>query len=141
MAVLKFNGYNVDELTYIKKTEKEFGDHLDTISPLVKVELKVDEENGKGVVSLDIRSRQEDNLPFNFSVIVIGKFSYSKKEDINEYGLEHLLQYNAVAILYPYARSLVSNLTSSSNEFPGLILPTVNVAELLSDDSESKPKS
>lgn len=39
---------------------------------------------------------------------------------------------NGVTILFPYLRSLVSDLTSKGSE-PPIILPTINVAEMVKD--------
>ncbi|WP_187331134.1 protein-export chaperone SecB, partial [Lactiplantibacillus plantarum] len=55
--------------------------------------------------------------------------------DHNQVGIDTLIKKNAVAILYPYVRSLVSGITNASNQFPALILPTINVAQLLDEQS------
>lgn len=43
---------------------------------------------------------------------------------------------NAVAILFPYIRALVSNFTANANVAP-LILPTVNVMKMLTDKNNT----
>lgn len=51
---------------------------------------------------------------------------------------EEYLTNNAVAILFPYLRSTISELTAKSNQFPVLNLPIINVAKML--DAENKIK-
>lgn len=54
--------------------------------------------------------------------------NFDQQEDkISQYGK------NAVAILFPYVRALVSSFTSNANVTP-LILPTVNVNRLLEQE-------
>ena len=65
--------------------------------------------------------------PFEMSVEIEGYFKGNledKDQDIAQYSK------NAVAILFPYVRALVSTFTANANVTP-LILPTVNVNKLL----------
>ncbi|MCI1632814.1 MAG: protein-export chaperone SecB [Liquorilactobacillus nagelii] len=47
-----------------------------------------------------------------------------------------MVRNNAVAILYPYARAIVATLTTTSNEFPGYNMPTINVNKVLAQQDE-----
>ena len=68
----------------------------------------------------------KNRYPFEMKVVVVGYFSIGveKDNDIAHY------QANAIAILYPYIRAIVSTYTASANVTP-LILPTVNVNKFL----------
>lgn len=55
--------------------------------------------------------------------------------DQAQVGIDTLINKNAVAILYPYVRALVSGITNASNEYPALILPTINVSQILGEHS------
>lgn len=46
---------------------------------------------------------------------------------------------NAIAILYPYVRSIISTYTTNSNVDP-IILPTINVVEMLKQEKNNKDK-
>lgn len=55
--------------------------------------------------------------------------------DQAQVGIDTLINKNAVAILYSYVRALVSVITNASNEYPALILPTINVSQILGEHS------
>ena len=77
------------------------------------------------VVSLQVNifeKANEKNYPFEMMVQLRGFFTMSDPT-IN-------LDSNAIAILYPYIRSIVSVYTSSIN-VPPLILPVINVNALI----------
>ncbi len=99
-------------------------------------------ENVKGTVSVDNDleiqvGKQDDNnfaikitylvkkqkdLPYNIKVVYIGEFEYrgEEKDGIDKY------TDNAVAILFPYLRTLISSLTMIAGVRP-LVLPILNV--------------
>ena len=60
-------------------------------------------------VTLDV------NSPFKLEVAIEGKFKYTVEDDKDSVGAEQLLSTNAVAILFPYLRSVVSSVTMLSN--------------------------
>lgn len=68
----------------------------------------------------------EKEYPFKMKVAIRGFFEIeNNNENIN-------FEPNAIAILYPYIRSIVSTYTSSANVMP-LILPVINVNKMLQD--------
>lgn len=73
------------------------------------------------------KNAKENDYPFEMDLVINGYFSL----DI-EVGKIEDFQANALAILYPYARSLVSSFTANANVTP-LILPTININKMLSD--------
>lgn len=80
------------------------------------------------IVELELKlfeNAVEKGYPFDMYVLVRGYFS-GRGEDILQY------QANAIAILYPYVRALVSTYTANSNVTP-LILPTINVNKMLKE--------
>lgn len=81
-------------------------------------------------VSLNIKVFEnpvENNYPFSINLSVTGIFEIQAE---NEEKKEYFAKYNAVAILFPYARSLISNYTANAN-VPPLILPPINVLKLI----------
>ncbi|RKD29993.1 hypothetical protein BG617_01670 [Lactiplantibacillus paraplantarum] len=72
-------------------------------------------------------------MPFRASITINGTFEFNVSEDDSGVGVDMLIRNNAVAILYPYARALIANLTLSSNEYPAVTLPTINVAKVLAN--------
>ena len=62
-------------------------------------------------------------------VKMIGYFKLEGDGDINRY------RNNALAIMYPYIRSLVTGYTANSNVTP-LILPVINVNAMFNKDKK-----
>ena len=96
---------------------------------------KINEEKNKMEISLstDIFKDIED-APFNMSVEIIGFFELEGIGDISHY------ESNAIAIMYPYLRAIISTYTSSANVMP-IILPAININAVLNKDIENQRAS
>jgi len=70
---------------------------------------------------------------FQLSGTVAGFFSYSKS--LSESDVKSLLAGNGLAILFPYVRSTITNLTSAVN-IPPLIIPTINILKYVKEKFE-----
>ena len=80
-------------------------------------------------VTLDtivFENAKENNYPFEMKVQITGFFSLENETKIN-------LEPNAVAILYPYVRAIVSTYTANAN-VNALILPPINVNSLFKNE-------
>lgn len=67
-------------------------------------------------------------------VVASGIFSFDEIPD-DAKTVESLLQYNAVAILFPYVRSYITTITSNAGMIP-IILPPINVNNLENENDE-----
>ena len=67
-----------------------------------------------------------------------GIFKYNAEEDEAKLGFDNLLKKNATAILFPYFRMVISQLTGMSGEYPALVLPTMNIGNLIDKQDKSK---
>ena len=67
---------------------------------------------------------EEDNKPFEFKLEITGVFAV---ENVND---KSLLEQNTIAILFPFARALISTYTANAN-VPPLILPPINVVKYI----------
>lgn len=96
---------------------------------------KINEEKNKMEISLstDIFKDVED-APFNMSVEIIGFFELEGDDDISHY------EANAIAIMYPYLRAIISTYTSSANVMP-IILPAININAVLNNKSKNKQEN
>lgn len=96
---------------------------------------KINEEKNKMEISLstDIFKDIED-APFNMSVEIVGFFELEGIGDISHY------EANAIAIMYPYLRAIISTYTSSANVMP-IILPVININAVLNKDIENQRAS
>ena len=71
-----------------------------------------------------------ENAPFNMSVEIVGFFELEGDDDISHY------EANAIAIMYPYLRAIISTYTSSANVMP-VILPAININAVLNNKSKN----
>lgn len=70
-----------------------------------------------------------DNAPFSITVEIGGKFATKDEK------WDHRWDANAIAILYPYVRAVVSTITAQAG-IDTIVLPTVNVAAMLLNNSD-----
>jgi len=85
-----------------------------------------------GVVEVNFFITEEN---FQLSGKVAGFFSYN--ETLSESDVKSLLAGNGLAILFPYVRSTITNLTSAIN-IPPLILPTINILKYVKEKHEKE---
>lgn len=137
LAKLQFLDYFVTDIEY--KFNPMFTSSDDEkLSPEFGYEIKMNEEDPtEALVYLSI-SIGEKNLKENsvyVSVTIVGHFKAFNVEDQEE--LEYYFTHNTLAILYPYLRSLVSEITSKGSEAP-IILPTLNIVSLIHEMKSQK---
>lgn len=129
-GVITFLDYKVNRIEFVNNNEYN-GEEVD-VDFDVSAQFQVSEDGQEMIVLLktDIFPPKEGKIyPFRMSVEVEGYFGSNfdrQEEEIRQYGK------NAVAILFPYVRALVSTFTANANVTP-LILPTVNVNRLLEE--------
>lgn len=102
----------------------------------VKVELNIDksieyvDKTMNVYLTVRLFDKKEKDYPFRMIVTVKGVFEIEdNSENIN-------FEPNAIAILYPYIRAIISTYTSVANVTP-LILPTINVNKLAKDQEKN----
>lgn len=137
MAVIDFKNYRIIKMYYERnKSFKNIDNGKNTISPQFSVHIN-DSSKDKVIIQLSVKI-DENNVPFKLEVSLEGMFAYNSDEDATNIGKEVFFSRNAVAILFPYLRSCVSSLTNLSNENRALILPTMNIVELLKKQGNLK---
>jgi preprotein translocase subunit SecB len=125
-SVLRFIDYIVDEINFKNKYSENESFKLDFDFDS-NVEFK-DKNNFILKLNLYLFKKKEE-VPFKMNVKVIGIFEI---DDVDDNLRMELAEKNAIAILFPYVRALVSNYTAVANISP-LILPTINVAKYIED--------
>jgi len=83
---------------------------------------------------LDVQSTDEKPFPVNLFVAFKAVFEFSEID--NDLEIDNFLKTQAVHIMYPYLRSIVTNLTSTAM-MPPIILPIVDVSKLFKDNNDS----
>lgn len=87
---------------------------------------KIDESNFKLFLGVSVSG--EENIPFFAEVIISAIFQSDKwEEKENQWVIS-----NSTAILYPFLRTVLSNLTLNSN-MPPYILPVININSVFSE--------
>lgn len=125
-SVLKFLSYKVNEVTL--KTNEEFVEEKEgtPISLSIKPTITIEDKKMNITLTVEIfKNAKEKNYPFEMMVETTGFFEAEGEKP------EKFVK-NAIAILYPYVRALVSTYTASANINP-LILPAINVNKLIED--------
>lgn len=137
MGIISFEDYVIDESTYSVNPNFDADQTSGLNLPVDFVaEIGVDQEQEKAYVMIRVRlgDFNDSNLtdiPFTCEVLIRGIFGYSKESFKSKEALKEIFAINAIAILFPYLRSYISNLTGASNQFPPYILPVMNFAEML----------
>lgn len=97
----------------------------------------IQDKNNTFLLHLDARifkDAEKNGYPFSMNINITGIFELESSELENK---EKFAELNAVAILFPYLRSLVSTYSSNSNVQP-LILPPINVVKYMKSKNTKK---
>ena len=123
-GAIKFLDYRVSKVEfYFNKTEKQSNE----LNVEVSSDKEVDKELKNMLVELNVEIGDKDESPFFMSICLEGLFELS--QDYLDYDI-NLFYSNALSILYPYVRAIVSTYTAGANIKP-VILPTINIKKML----------
>lgn len=134
-GIISFNGFQVDRMQYERNINNEHSNNYSEITPkffIKLVEKKEDNSFFNIIFGVRIDGDKENPLPFKAEVIIRGFYAF-KEDEAGEYGIEDLQKFkliNGSAILFPYLRSVLTDLTSKSKHQP-VILPTVNFSKYI----------
>ncbi|WP_438316567.1 protein-export chaperone SecB [Sporosarcina sp. FA9] len=126
-ALLQFKKFKVLEMVYKSSFLTNFDE---TVSPTFGVEIGLNEDNNRQAIvhlSVEIGDQSEDDY---LKVVIAGFFAFETDEDVKDDIIYNYYELNGTAILFPYLRSIVSDLTSKGEDSP-IILPTINILALL----------
>lgn len=128
MAGIKFINYIVDTMYY--KTNPDFDINNNEINISEEIIADIDIDESEAIIKLQAKLEESVNVPFSFDVSIIGYFEFIDEES-EGISFRDFLRTNAVAILFPYLRSIVSELIGKSNRFPSYNMPVRNIANEL----------
>lgn len=122
---LKFYKYEIDKIIY--EINKDFNtSKKGELIPKFAFHYVFSPENRKKCnIIIGIKYDKEENHPFLMNLVIRGFFEISEKEFLM----------NAFAILFPYLRSVITDITKAS--LIPIVLPTINVQNLLEGKLES----
>ncbi|MDW4410443.1 preprotein translocase subunit SecB [Staphylococcus cohnii] len=138
MATISFGNYNVSEMSY-KENKNLNMEKTEQFNVENDFSAKVAFTDEKAYIILDCNIGDEsEDCPFIINLKMKAyfdlEFDSEKQDDRDE--IKRLLSVNAIAILYPYIRSIVTDLTSKSNTFEPFIMPVVNIAKHMNDNNK-----
>ena len=117
---LKFVNYIVNNV-HFNYNQKQSSEKNLKLTFNFKNITKINKEKNKMEISLSTEIFKDiEDAPFSMSVEIIGFFELEGMGDISHY------EANAIAIMYPYLRAIISTYTSSANVMP-IILPAINI--------------
>lgn len=131
ISSLRFINYIVNEVNFksnrVKDDKKVWKLTFDITN-----NTKINKERNKMEITLKVNVfKGQEESPFNMEVELIGYFELDGEDDIIRY------EANAIAIMYPYLRAIVSTYTASANVSP-VILPAINVNAMLKRKKEEE---
>lgn len=128
ISSLRFIEYVVSKVEYKANLNAEAKEKLKLEFNINNI-TKINEEKNKMQITLNVEVfKNVENAPFYMEVEVNGFFELIGEDDIARY------ETNAIAIMYPYLRAIVSTYTASANVAP-VILPSINVNAMLKNQN------
>ena len=132
ISSLKFEGYVVNKALFKRNENLDENIKKWNLSFDINNKTQVNKEKNKMKITLNVVIFKEvEKAPFTMETEIIGVFSLNGDDDIKKY------EANAIAIMYPYLRAIVSTYTASANVVP-VILPAINVNAMLEKNEEKK---
>lgn len=128
VSSLKFVNYVVDTVKF--QNNPSFEANEVSIKFDIRPEYIEDDNDLMLILEVDVfKDTVANNYPFEIFIRMIGYFRLEGDGDIGK------IRNNALAIMYPYIRTLVTGYTSNSNVTP-LILPVINVNAMFNKDKK-----
>lgn len=101
------------------------------VTPIFKKNInKIDDENFDVKLMFALRKDEDKKTPFDLELIIVGEYelkSYSEEE------LNVFLNVNAIQILFPYLRSMLSSAMASLMINP-IIIPVMDARNILAEE-------
>ncbi|MCG6845095.1 MULTISPECIES: protein-export chaperone SecB [Fusobacterium] len=116
---LRFYKYEIDKIIYETNKKFDISRKAETVPKFAFHYVFSPENKKKCNIIIGIKYEEEENHPFLMNLVIRGFFEISERKFL----------INAFAILFPYLRSVITDITKAS--LIPIILPTINVQNLL----------
>lgn len=128
-GVISFVDYRVLKTDFILNTDfEESGEPIDIEFDLGHNNEIIDDQMYVTLALKLFENSKEKNYPFEMNIVMEGIF-IREDETVN---FKEFLP-NAMAIMFPYIRAMISTITANSN-VTSLILPTINIVQYLKEN-------
>lgn len=134
VSELRFNDFAIDKMVFQRNhrytpAEKEIG-----LDFGLSAEASISPEMDEYIIVLNCKifedNFEEHNVPFYLELSMRGYFNCSQDFNIEDF------QFNGMAILLPYLRSVITSFTAQSGISP-VILPPINVFKVFKRSEDS----
>lgn len=137
-AILQFRDYHVIESHYkFNPFPKENEDETISIKPRIFYKLETNPNSIEEAIiylGIELGDPSVNNPNFYVKVRIAGFFEiHRNSEEMTEEDTLGFYKVNAVAILFPYLRGIVSDISSKGSEGP-IILPTMNIVSMIEEN-------
>lgn len=137
MATLKFENYFFRNFSFNENENfdnKSEGFYVDFV-PSAEINIVTEKNTAIVILESGLGNPDKRNCPFFGSVSLVGIFriEYNKDDEEDSDLAEKLLIQNTLAILFPYLRSFISDMTLKTNKYPPFILPPINIIEMVEE--------
>lgn len=130
-SILVFKNYIVNKVEYNNNPNFKGDEKGTPINLKIKHIIDINKKSMSVTLITEIfEDAEKNNYPFEMTVSITGRFETEEEEPKK-------FTKNAIAIMYPYVRAIVSTYTASAN-VPPLILPAINVNKLIEEQEEKK---
>lgn len=119
---LIFEKYVVNTVNFARNKNCDIDQKTNIQFSITKNVVKTENKMEVTLITKVFENAEKNNYPFEMEVQLTGYFTIENESEID-------FEPNAIAILYPYIRAIVSTYTASANVNP-LILPPINVNNL-----------
>ena len=139
LSSLKFLDYKFKSVGLeLNEGYKETEDSTEKpLSITTELEIKLNHNVQKAMITiqLGVFDKKGDEYPYKINVCMIGFFEY--EQGLSEEDAIQFCKLNGTAIMFPYLRSAITDLTKISNVEP-LILPAINIHNLIQSQGNTK---
>lgn len=120
---IEFIGFHIDKVEFERNINFQFTDDAIKLETKINHDIKkISDEGAIITLKYEILQDKDKSSPFSLCVIISGAFKmkdWEREENIN------IMKYDTAAILFPYLRSAVTNITAMAN-IPPYVMPTIN---------------
>lgn len=133
-GALGFKHYGVDKINYqLNQNAKPHNISLSGENFKLGRNVLINGNIGQLIIQVELFEKNSNIYPFYLSFIIYGIFT---NNGLAEEQFKRAVEYNGTALLFPFIRSTVADITKIANNGNPLLLPTINVNALIEDSKK-----
>lgn len=133
-GALGFIHYGVDKINYqLNRDVKPNNISLSGDNFKLARQVFINGDEGQLIIQVELFEKGNTKYPFYISFIIYGIFTNNGLEAGQ---FQRAVEYNGTALLFPFIRSTVADITKIANNGNPLLLPTINVNALIEDSKK-----